>query len=64
MILILEIFFTLKLSMFKLKEKPLVVYPNPSKGIMNLTGIASELIQVYEISGRKVSEQTIEKTPI
>ncbi|MDE0770917.1 MAG: hypothetical protein OSB25_01765 [Salibacteraceae bacterium] len=50
--------------MFKLKEKPLVVYPNPSKGIMNLTGIASELIQVYEISGRKVSEQTIEKTPI
>jgi|TARA_B110000879_G_scaffold15764_1_gene19400 hypothetical protein len=38
------------------------VYPNPSKGIMNLTRIVSELIQVYEISGRKISEQIIEKT--
>jgi len=55
MILILEMFFTIKFSTLKLKEMPPVVYPNPSKGIMNLTGIASELIQFYEISGRKVS---------
>ncbi len=43
------------------KSEGFKVYPNPSIGNFKIEGISPSLIEVYEISGRKVLEQTFDR---